>query len=71
MISELILNVKTGKLRRRKLVEIQTKELWPGHKCTCFVVRRWFDIFKYFNLVFARAKWKHEFMIDNRWHWDE
>ena len=44
-------------------MKIYTRELWPGHRITIFKVKRWFGIYRIFNLLFARTCTKREFAI--------
>ena len=68
-VTDMVINLSTYEIRKRKCVEIQTVELWPGHKATCFTVRKWRPIYGYFNRLFARSSWRHEFRIDIDWYW--
>ena len=44
-------------------MECVTQTLWPGHRITWIFVNHWIVPYRFFNSIFARARWPHEYSI--------
>ena len=42
-------------------------QLWPGHILITIEVKRWRWIYRWFNLVFARASRQTEYLISEKY----
>jgi hypothetical protein len=43
---------------------IEHRELWPGHTVHVIKVKKWRHVYRYFNVLFARAHRRWEWMIE-------
>ena len=51
----------------RPEVKTHYDTLWPGHVLVTIEVKRWHWVYRWFNLVFARASRRTEYLISEKY----
>ena len=46
-------------------MKIKTVEFWEGHSGTFLIVKKWRNVYRHFNRVFARGALPHELIIQD------